>query len=1114
MMNPSEQPGHKDQHALFSDKVHAPFSTHPSSYGQRALWYIEQTTSAMSAYNVVFPVRIRAPLDIPALQRVIQRLSERHTALRTTFAATSERVVQQIRAHADAHFEIIDATGGTEDDLAAQVAIKQDLPFDLASGPLMRTYLFVYAPEDYILLMMWHHTVIDGWSVGLLARELHTLYLAETGGPPARLAPPAMQYSAYVDWQDTMLAGPEGARLRRYWHEQLSGELPVLNLLTDYPRPALQTFRGATCRIDLAPHLFQQLRDLAHATRTTLFAILLTGYKVLLHRYTGQEDIIVGAPFAVRSRAEFRRTVGYLVNLVAIRTRLAGTTSFRHLLADTHRLVQAAQNHQDYPFPLLVEELKPARDPGRSAIIETTFTLQKGRRLGVTADMDGPRQETGDQPALPMEPYPLLQQNTPFDLMVDAFELGQTLHLVMHYNTDLFAPATIERMLGHFHRLLEELVANPDQPIGALPLLTPAEQQMLLVEWNATHTPYPADQCVHDLISDQAAHTPEAVAVVYQDQRLTYRELNRRANQLAHHLRGLGVGPDRLVGVYLDRSLDLLVAVLGIWKAGGAYLPLDPTFPRERLAMMLNDAAAPVLLTQADIQADAPAHTGQVVCIDTDWSTIARQPATFPAHAAQPGHLAYVIYTSGSTGRPKGVMIEHRSVLNLATGLQRAIYAQHPQRPLRVSLNAALSFDASVQQLTTLLYGHTLYLIPEALRRDGPALLDYIRVQRLDVLDCVPTQLKLLLEAGLLDAAEWVPSIILPGGEAIDAATWQTLARAPTTACYNMYGPTECTVDATTAAVGPVPEQPTIGRPLANTRLYILDRNMQPVPIGVPGELYIGGAGVARGYLNRPELTAERFVANPFESGRLYRTGDLARYLPDGNVEFIGRTDHQVKIRGFRIELGEIEAVLREHPAVREAVIVDGPAPGGGRRLLAYLTAAGEQPPASSELRRHLRARLPDYMVPAFFTTLAAIPLTPNGKVDRRALPTPEQTRATGKSQVVAPSTAMERIIAQVWQEALGIEQIGVHDTFFDLGGHSLLAVQIMTRVEQQTGIKLNPAILRAHTLGQIAAMYTEQQNNPQDNSQDNPQPQAPEQEHLAKRMRGVFKRLVTGRQS
>ncbi|MFP4438854.1 MAG: amino acid adenylation domain-containing protein [Chloroflexaceae bacterium] len=1073
MMNPSAQSGHEQQRARFSNQADATLTTHPSSYGQRALWYIEQMTPPMSAYNVAFPVRIRAPLDTQALQRVIQTLTERHAALRTTFAATDENVVQQIPGQVDAHFECIDATGWTADELTAQIARMQDRPFDLASGPLMRTYLFTCAPEDHVLLMMWHHAVVDGWSVGLLARELHALYIAETGGASARLAPPAMQYTDYVNWQTGMLAGPEGTRLRHYWHEQLSGELPALNLPTDYPRPARQTFRGATGRIDLGSELFQQLRDLAHAEQTTLFTVLLAGYTALLQRYTGQEDIIVGAPFAARSHAEFRRTVGYLINLVAIRTHPAGATSFRHLLAATHQLVQAALSHQDYPFPLLVEELKPARDPGRPAIIETTFNLQKVRRLGITGDMDGARQQPGNRPTLPMEPYPLLQQDTPFDLMVDAFEVGPSLHLVMHYNTDLFAAATITRMLDHFQRLLAGLVADPDQAIGALPLLTPAEQQTLLVDWNATHVPYPADQCVHDLISAQATRTPEAVAVVYQDQELTYGELNRRANQLAHYLRHRGVGPETLVGLAIGRTLELPVALLGILKAGGAYLPLDPSYPAERLAFMLEDSGTKVVVTADQPTALAqnsggslahiPSHLQHelaLVDLVAEADAIACEPVTEPTNEVTPARLAYVIYTSGSTGQPKGVMVQHGGVVNHNCAVAQAFALTPADRVLQF---ATINFDTAVEEIfPTWISGATLVLRPDGPAPDMVELLRLVEDERLTVLN-LPTAYWHTWTIELARSGVQLPAalrLVIVGGEAALAehlTTWQRLA--PGTRWLNTYGPTETTVIAglyepdtnTHLASGqPVP----IGRPIANTSLYILDHTMQPVPVGVPGELYIGGAGVARGYLNRPDLTAERFVANPFAAGRLYRTGDLARYLPDGNVEFLGRTDHQVKIRGFRIELGEIETALREHPAVREAVVVDGAAPAGGRRLLAYLTAAGEQTPASSDLRQHLRARLPDYMVPAAFTTLAVIPLTPNGKIDRRALPAPDDAPAD-EQDVTAPRTSVEQLLCGIWTEVLGITAVGIHSNFFDLGGHSLLAAQIIARVQEVFQIEL-----------------------------------------------------------
>ncbi len=684
---------------------------------------------------------------------------------------------------------------------------------------------------------------------------------------------------------------------------------------------------------------------------------------------------------------------------------------------------------------------------------------------------------------LPMEPHLFGQQGGHLDLSLMVREAKGVIKLCWQYNTDLFDAATIERMAKHFERLLNSIVLNPQQPISQLPMLTEVEQQQLLFEWNNTQADYPLDKCIHQLFEEQVERTPDNIAVVFEDQQLNYRELNARANQLAHYLQNLGVGPDVLVGICVERSLEMMVGLLGILKAGGGYLPIDPEYPTERLLYILQDAQVRVLLTQKHLIAGLPKHQSELVCLDTDWSFTTQAQESNPGCEVQPENLAYAIYTSGSTGEPKGVMIQHSSVVNLAHGLHQAIYAHHQISPLRVSINGSLAFDTSVKQIIQLIYGHSLNIVPEKVRFDGHAMLSYLRQQKIDVLDCTPSQLRLLISVGLLDSDNH-PQSVLVGGEAIDESMWATLAKAQNINFYNVYGPTECTVD-TTICLITANLKPVIGRPIANVQTYILDEYLQPVPVGVPGELHIGGAGLARGYLNCPELTNEKFISHPFHQtteSRLYKTGDLARYLPDGNIEYLGRIDNQVKIRGFRIELGEIEAVLSQHNYVETTCVTAREDSPGIKRLVAYIVPPKNVTPSTNELRQFLKARLPDYMIPSAFVTLETLPLTPNGKLDHRALPEPN-LRGEIELNFVAPRNLEEEILATIWSQVLRVEPVGIYDNFFELGGDSILTIQIITRA-RKAGLELTPKQLFTHQsiaeLATVATRVTESQTEPE----------------------------------
>ena len=1068
----------------------------PLSFAQQRLWFLWQWDPQSSLYNIPAALHLRGPLDELALKRTLNEIVRRHEVLRTTFEERGGQPAQIIAPECEVSLPVVDLRRMPEGEhgpealrLATEEARR---PFDLTRGPLLRAQLLRLEDNEHVLLLTIHHIVSDGWSMGVLVQEMSALYEAysapsEQGGPseqgderPSPLAELLLQYADYALWQREWLRGENLESQLAYWKTRLAGQEPFLDLPTDHPRPAVLASQGGSQSFYLGEHvaperLMRELTALSQREGATLFMTTLAAFQVLLSRYSRQDDVTVGVPVANRNHAELEGLVGFFVNTLVMRTDLSGDPTFRELLQRVRETALGAMAHQDLPFETLVEALQPQRDTSYTPLFQVMFDLRSAAQAGLADKL-----RLSNLTATLLE---IDRGTAKFDLSLTLEERREGLKATCEYNTDLFERQTINNMIGHFQTLLMAIVADPDQRISRLPLLTEAERRQLLVTWNGNRADYPRDRCVHQVFEEQVGRTPDTLAVVYKDieraavDTLTYRELNRRANRLARELRLVGAGPDVLVGLAASRSTDMIVGLLGILKAGSAYVPLDPAYPQDRLSFMIQDSGLKILVTQTHLQPALPETACRIVYLDqgfVDGATNDQDDAlveddgdTDPVHSAGPEDLAYVIYTSGSTGKPKGAMIQHGSVLNLWAGLNQAIYSQsgadraHPA-PLRVSLNAPLSFDASVQQLVMLLQGHTLYILPDAVRRDGDALLAYLRDARLDVLDCVPSQLQVLLAAGLLDGKGWQPSIVLPGGEAIDQSTWDILSRAQGVRFYNMYGPTECTVDATTCCINRVGPRPTIGQAMANRTTYILDQHRNLVPIGVPGELHIGGEGVGRGYLHRPELSQERFVRDPFSplpGARMYKTGDLARYLPDGNIEFLGRTDLQVKIRGFRIELGEIEAVLEQHGRVKRAVVVAREDKPGDRRLVAYVVSREGHTPSVSELRDLVQEKLPAYMMPAAMVFLDALPMTPNGKVDRRALPTPDWgAPGWGHSSTepdVAARTPIEELLVDVWQQVLGIERVGIHDNFFSLGGHSLLATQVVSRIRTLLGIEL-----------------------------------------------------------
>ncbi|WP_441338245.1 amino acid adenylation domain-containing protein [Microcystis sp. M110S1] len=1028
------------------------------------MWLIYQIASESVAYNIFITAKIYSYLKIPVVNRVWQKIIEKHPILRTTYTSHEGKPVQQVNQQLNFSVGVIDASEWSEDHLREKIYAIADTPFNLEKDSVLRVNLFTLSPEDHILLLTMHHIAGDMWSFNLLLGEFQRSYTNEikriSQGQPETVdsLSEKKSYADFVHWQSEMLSGSKGEKQWQYWQKQLAGELPILNLLPDKPRPPVKTYQGASYIAKLDEQLIEKLKHLALATGTTLYRILLTVFYVQLYRYTNQTDILIGSPMRGRTGKEFKEIVGYFSNLTVLRVFVEENATFTELLAQVSKIVRQAQKHQDYPFSLLVEKLQPQRDPSRSPFCQVSFTWQAQTWCEQKENLS-PSQE----PMLQMAPYLLgHQRGADFDLSLMVMEAAETFQLNWQYNTDLFEDTTITPMAGHFVTLLESIVENPQQPVSLLPLLTQREQHQLLVEWNNTKAEYPSNKCIHQLFEEQVERTPDAVAVVFEEQQLTYNELNCRANQLAHYLQSLGVKPDELVGICVERSLEMIVGLLGILKAGGAYVPLDPDYPIERLSFMLEDAAVKVLLTQQELIDKLPEHQAQLICLDADWTIISKLSKSNLINTVTSENLAYVIYTSGSTGLPKGTLIPHQGLVNYLSWCTQAYNVEQGTGTL---VHSPLGFDLTITSLfSPLLVGNQVEILAED--QDVETLSNSLRHHsHLSLVKITPAHLELLnQQLSPREAASRTMAFII-GGENLlgeNIAFWQEFA--PETLLVNEYGPTETVVGCCIYQVpmgkyisGSIP----IGRPIANTQLYILDQNLQPVPIGIPGELYIGGAGLARGYLNRPELTQEKFIPNPFDNSKvknqkskLYKTGDLCRYLPDGNIEYLGRIDSQVKIRGFRIELGEIEAVLTQYPQVQSSVIIAREDTPGNKRLVAYIVPEKEATPTPNEMRQCLKEKLPEYMIPSAFVILESLPLTPNGKIDRRALPAPEQNYER-TDKFILPRNPIEEILVTIWTEVLKVQQISINDNFFELGGHSLLATQLISRIRTNLSIEI-----------------------------------------------------------
>lgn len=1021
----------------------------PASFAQQRLWFLNQLAPDNPFYNVSAAIQLTGKLNLSALEQSFNEIVRRHESLRTTFALLEGQVVQVISPELTLAVNAIalqHLPPSPRDQEAQQLAtLAAAEPFDLTTGPLLRVSVLQLSELESILLLNFHHIVADGWSIGILLGELGALYTAFAHQQPSPLPDLPLQYADFAEWQHQWLQGELLETQLSYWQQQLQ-HLSPLNLPSDRPRPPIPSYRGGQQQFALSPALTASIKQLSQQTETTLFMTLLAAFKTLLYRYTGQTDIAVGSPIANRNRQEIEGLIGFFVNSLVLRTDLSENPTFLELLTQVKSVAFAAYAHQDLPFEKLVEELHPQRDLSQNPLFQVSFSLQNTPSNAL------------ELPGLTLSLLEWDIAKAKLDLEINLWEEADQIKGQVIYSTDLFESSTITRWMGHFQTLLSEIVTDPHQSISELQILTPVERECLLFEFNSpTYPPLPQPllqyPSVLHLFEEIVRRSPHHTALVAAEQSLTYNDLHRQSNQIARYLQQLGVKPEVLVGLCLPPSIEAVACILGILKAGGVYLYCDPTYPPERLQFILADAEVSLLLTRSPFVPSQTSPQVSILDLEQHQEAIAQQspePLTYPI---TPNHLAYVLYTSGSTGKPKGVLIEHRGLFNL-------IRAQHQifkvDKNSRILQFASLSFDASIFEVVLAFStGATLYLADKESRYGGTALMTFLKEFAITHASLTPAVLA-TLPPGQLPALH----TLISAGESCSPG----LAKPWVNTChfFNAYGPTESTVWATFAEITDLTQNPPIGRPIPNTQVYLLDANLQPVPIGMTGEIYIAGEGIARGYLNRQQLTSERFITHaltPEKTVRLYKTGDLARYRPDGNLEFIGRIDHQVKIRGYRIELGEIEAIITPYFNIKQARVL---ATDRGQ-LVAYIVPNGNQPINRSELQSFLAKTLPGYMIPQEVIVLDSLPLTDRGKLDRTQLPSPK-TPTPG--QFIPPSNPSEAALAQIWATLLKCDRISMNDNFFDLGGDSLLAVRLLTQINQQfqqqlpvSALFLNPTL-------------------------------------------------------
>jgi amino acid adenylation domain-containing protein len=1068
---------------------HPRVAVYPASRGQRRMWFLHHYAPESPVYCSPSAFHLVGPLNVAWLEEAFGTVIQRHDMLRTTFAMENGELLQRVAVSSAFQLRQINLEAIPADirKASAERCLAEETcgPFDLAAVPPFRAVLIRLQPTEHVLLLVLHHIIADGWSRSNFYRELSAAYQSLATGRLATMRELPVQFADYSAWQEDWLEGAALKTQTAYWKTKLAGEPEPLDLPSDRARPATESFRGGRCSRQLDPGLTAALKTRAQEEGATFFMILLAAFKTLLHRYTGHDDLIVGVPVANRQRVELEDLIGFFANTLVMRTTLPDDLTFRELLRRVKQTAVEAYANQDMPFERLVELLQVRRDASRTPLFQATFAIQ-----------DFP-EVVFELPGIQTAPWPVTTHTSKFDVSVTLERSAEGWMAVAEYSTDLFDADRVERLLDHWRVILESVASNPAQRVSGIPLLTAAERQQILVEWNRTERDYPRDKCLHQLFEAQVERTPEVVAAIFEGSSLTYRELNARANQLAQHLRSLHVGPDVLVAICVERSLEMIVGLLGILKSGGAYVPIDPSYPADRVVFMLTDANAPVILTQKALREKLPPTSARIICLDSDWGVIEQESEAPPPAGVAAENLAYMIYTSGSTGKPKGAMNTHRAICNRLLWSQETYQLAASDRVLQ---KTPFSFDISVWELFwPLLSGARLVIARPEGHRDSQYLVRTIISQQITTLHFVPSMLRHFLQEADIGSCLTLRRIFC-GGEALPWDLHEAyFKRRPGVPLHNLYGPTEAAVDVThwtcqpNVGLGIVP----IGRPIANIQIYILDKSRHPVPVGIAGELHIGGIGLARGYHNRPDLTAEKFISHPFSQApeaRLYRTGDLARYLPDGNIEFLGRLDHQVKIRGFRIELGEIEAVLCGHPDLSACAVVTQNEGGGDKTLAAFVVGRKQSEMSIGTLRQWLGEKLPEYMIPSRFFVLPALPLTPSGKVDRKALEQMDGVELAASTDYVPPRNDLESKLAEIWQDVLRRDLVGIHDNFFELGGHSLLAMAIDSQIIRRLNMEIPLRWLLEHpTIEKLARQIESQaglsQNNRPNEKADRRQP-------------------------
>jgi amino acid adenylation domain-containing protein len=1064
---------------------------HSLSPGQRAMWFLHCLSPTSAAYTIANAVRITSGVDVGALHRTFKKLTGRHCGLRTTFREVNGEPVARVSEPGEPDFELYDASGFGECELRDRLAEESRRPFDLGAGPLVRVRLFSLTGGGHILLLCVHHIVADFWSLAVIAREMAAIYSAEIRKEEAVIDPIAPRMSDYLARQRRMLASPTGDHLWKYWQEQLAGNVSILNLPTDRPRPPVQTYCGAQEPLDLSMELTGRLKGLGKSHGVTLFVLLLAAFAALIHRYTSQEDFLLGCPTAGRHRSGLTGLVGYLVNPVVIRSRPEGNKSFADFLVGVRETALAALAHREFPFPLLVEKLQPARDPSRSPIFQVMFVYLKAIFPGqqsLTALALQRAEVQMDLGELAIDSVPLKEEIAQFDLTFSLAEFNGRIIGNIQYNTDIFDSQTVGRMTSHFERVLQSISVHPERRLCELVLLRDQERHQLITEWNETEVRYHGVPLIHRLFEEQVDKAPERVVLVVEYQSLTYRELNRRANQLGRHLRDLGMRTEAKVGIMTERSAEMVIGLLGILKAGGAYVPLDPADPKGRVAFILRDVGIEFLLTQAELADRVPGYDGKLITIPNGLGFVDQPGEDNLAAELSPNHLAYIIYTSGSTGLPKGAMNTNQGIGNRLLWMQDTYGLTEEDRVLQ---KTPYSFDVSVWELFwPLTTGSCLVMARPEGHRDPSYVVRAIVEHEITTVHFVPSMLKAFLSDPRVQECRTLRRSICSGEE---LSSDQPRAFFSHLDCelHNLYGPTEAAIDVTYWACRPSETQPglkprrepqsvPIGRPIANSQVYILDGNLEPAPMGVAGELYLGGAGLAHGYVGRGDLTADKFMPNPIcdEPGkRIYRSGDLGRRLSDGNIEFLGRRDQQVKIRGYRLELGEIEAVLKQVNGISDAAVLTRGEENAEKRLVAYVIGGREGQRGSRWLREELQERLPGYMVPSAYVWIPEMPLTSNGKVDRRGLTAWQEERDRSEEEYAGPRSEAEEVTAEIFGEVLGRSRVGIRENFFELGGHSLLVVQAVARMREQFGVEVPiPVFFKKPTIESLALFVTQSQ--------------------------------------